>query len=221
MFGKKKYFIEPVESANDVLIQISAPQKINKKTKLTVPQHYKAIAYVDQKATFRVEPCVAKEILDVYGKEYKDKQLRVAFIANRTLAQSAWGFGNIQVNNEALKEAYRIGANGSFCVEVTDYEKLIALFPNENIITAEMVREKCISTLKTVGVPIIGEYFAKTQTSVFEMSTLVTDFRDKFLKALATEKIFGTMGIKITVLTVNGFYANEDDLEVIRNRINA
>ena len=221
MFGKKKFFIEPVESGEEVLIQISAPQKISKKTKLTVPQHYKAIAYIDQKATFRVEPCIAKEVLNVYGKEYKGKYLQIAFITSRSLTQSAWGFGNIQVNNEALKEAYRIGANGTFSIDITDYEKLISMFPNENIITTEMIREKCISTLKTVGVPIIGEYFAKTTTSVFEMSTLVADFRDKFLKALTEEKIFGIMGVKINVLTVNGFYANEDDLEIIRNRINA
>ena len=221
MFGKKKFFIEPVESGDDVLIQISAPQRISKKTKLTVPQQYKAIAYIDQKATFRVEPCVAKEILDVYGKEYKDKYLQVAFIVNRSLAQAAWGFGNIQVNNEALKEAYRIGANGKFSIEIVDYEKLIAIFPNERIITSEMIREKCISTLKTVGVPLMSESFANTKTSVFEMSTLVVEFRDKFLKALSEEKIFGAMGVKINVLTVDGFHANEDDLELIRNRINA
>ena len=34
------------------------------------------------------------------------------------------------------------------------------------------------------------------------------------------EKIFSDLGIKISLLTVDGFYANEDDLKIIRERIN-
>ena len=221
MFGKKNYTIEPIPANEDVLIQISEPMVISKKTKVSVPTHYKAIAFIDQKPLFRIEPCINKEFVKTYGKEYVGKQLRIAFVANRTLAQSAWGFGNIQVNNDGLKEAYRIGANGKFSIEIVDYAKMIQAFPNTKAITIDQVREKSISTLKTVGTPIIGEYFAKTSTSVFEMSSLVADFRDKFMTALQDEKVFATMGIKVSTLTVDGFHANEDDLELIRNRINA
>ena len=205
----------------DVLIQLSSPVEISKKTKISVPNQYKAIAFIDQKPQFRIEPCINKEFVKSYGKEYIGKQLKIAFISNRTLAQSAWGFGNIQVNNEGLKEAYRIGANGKFSIEITDYAKLIQAIPNENTITIDQVREKSISTIKTVGTPILGEYFSKTSTSVFEMSSLIGDFREKFITALQDEKIFANMGIKISVLTVDGFHANEEDLELIRNRINA
>jgi len=41
------------------------------------------------------------------------------------------------------------------------------------------------------------------------------------MDALQNEKIFASMGIKVSMLTVDGFHANEDDLELIRNRINA
>jgi hypothetical protein len=53
------------------------------------------------------------------------------------------------------------------------------------------------------------------------MSSLIADFRDRFMSGLQEEKIFANMGIKIATLTVDGFHANEDDLELIRNRINA
>ena len=221
MFGKKNYTIEPTLAKEEVLIQISEPTEITKKTKVNVPTQYKAIAFIDQKPLFRIEPCINKEFVKTYGKEYIGKQLRIAFVSNRTLAQSAWGFGNIQVNNEGLKEAYRIGANGKFTIEITDYAKLIQTFPNSNEITIDQIREKSISTLKTVGTPILGDYFSNTTTSVFEMSSLVVDFRDKFMAALQDEKIFSNMGIKVATLTVDGFHANEDDLELIRNRINA
>lgn len=221
MFGKKNYTVEPIAVNEDVLIQLSTPVEISKKTKISVPTQYKAIAFIDQKPQFRIEPCINKEFVKSYGKEYIGKQLKIAFIYNRTLAQSAWGFGNIQVNNEGLKEAYRIGANGKFSIEITDYAKLIQAIPNENTITIDQVREKSISTIKTVGTPILGEYFSKTSTSVFEMSSLIGDFREKFIIALQSEDIFSNMGIKISTLTVDGFHANEDDLELIRNRINA
>jgi membrane protease subunit (stomatin/prohibitin family) len=221
MFGKKNYTVEPIAVNEDVLIQLSSPVEISKKTKISVPNQYKAIAFIDQKPQFRIEPCINKEFVKSYGKEYIGKQLKIAFISNRTLAQSAWGFGNIQVNNEGLKEAYRIGANGKFSIEITDYAKLIQVIPNENTITIDQVREKSISTIKTVGTPILGEYFSKTSTSVFEMSSLIGDFREKFIIALQSEDIFSNMGIKISTLTVDGFHANEDDLELIRNRINA
>ena len=221
MFGKKNYTVEPIAVNEDVLIQLSSPVEISKKTKISIPNQYKAIAFIDQKPQFRIEPCINKEFVKSYGKEYIGKQLKIAFISNRTLAQSAWGFGNIQVNNEGLKEAYRIGANGKFSIEITDYAKLIQAIPNENTITIDQVREKSISTIKTVGTPILGEYFSKTSTSVFEMSSLIGDFREKFIIALQSEDIFSNMGIKISTLTVDGFHANEDDLELIRNRINA
>ena len=221
MFGKKNHTVEPIAVNEDVLIQLSSPVEISKKTKISVPTQYKAIAFIDQKPQFRIEPCINKEFVKSYGKEYIGKQLKIAFISNRTLAQSAWGFGNIQVNNEGLKEAYRIGANGKFSIEITDYAKLIQAIPNENTITIDQVREKSISTIKTVGTPILGEYFSKTSTSVFEMSSLIGDFREKFIIALQSEDIFSNMGIKISTLTVDGFHANEDDLELIRNRINA
>ncbi|MGN1052114.1 MAG: hypothetical protein ACI4SH_01830, partial [Candidatus Scatosoma sp.] len=116
--------------------------------------------------------------------------------------------------------AYRIGANGKFMIDITDYAKLIQSFPNSNVITMDQIREKSISTLKTIGTPILGEYFSNTSTSVFEMSSLVADFRDKFMAALQEEVIFSNMGIKVSSLTVDGFHVNEDDLELIRNRIN-
>ena len=220
MFGKKNVAIEPRTVDDNVLIQVSEPTKITKKTKVSVPAQYNAYAFVDQKLLFRIDACVDKEIIKICDKEDIGKQIKIAFVAKRAVAQSAWGFGNIQVNNERLKEAYRIGANGKFSIEVLDYVKLIQSFPSSREITIDQIREKTISTLKTIGTPILGEYFSNTNTSVFEMSSLIADFRDKFIEGLQKEKIFSEMGIKLATLTVDGFHTNEEDLEIIRNRIN-
>ena len=84
MFGKKNYTIEPTLAKEEVLIQISEPTEITKKTKVNVPTQYKAIAFIDQKPLFRIEPCINKEFVKTYGKEYIGKQLRIAFVSNRT-----------------------------------------------------------------------------------------------------------------------------------------
>ena len=42
MFGKKSYTIEPISANEDVLIQISEPAEITKKTKISVPTQHKA-----------------------------------------------------------------------------------------------------------------------------------------------------------------------------------
>ena len=220
MFGKKYVTIEPKIVNDDVLIQVSEPTEITKKTRVSVPVQYNAYAFVDQKLLFRIDACINKDLIKLCDKDYIGKQIRIAFVAKRAMAQSAWGFGNIQVNNVRLKEAYRIGANGKFSIEITDHVKLIQSVPNSSEITIDQIREKTISTLKTIGTPILGEYFSNTDTSVFEMSSLIADFRDKFMEGLQDERIFAEMGVKIATLTVDGFHANEDDLEMIRNRIN-
>ena len=220
MFGKNYVTIEPKIVNDDVLIQVSEPTEITKKTRVTVPVQYNAYAFVDQRLLFRIDACINKDLIKLCDKDYLGKQIRIAFVAKRAMAQSAWGFGNIQVNNVRLKEAYRIGANGKFSIEITDHIKLIQSFPNSSEITIDQIREKTISTLKTIGTPILGEYFSNTETSVFEMSSLIADFRNKFMDGLQDERIFSEMGVKIATLTVDGFHANEDDLEMIRNRIN-
>ena len=220
MFGKNYVTIEPKIVNDDVLIQVSEPTEITKKTRVTVPVQYNAYAFVDQRLLFRIDACINKDLIKLCDKDYLGKQIRIAFVAKRAMAQSAWGFGNIQVNNVRLKEAYRIGANGKFSIEITDHVKLIQSFPNSSEITIDQIREKTISTLKTIGTPILGEYFSNTDTSVFEMSSLIADFRNKFMDGLQDERIFSEMGVKIAALTVDGFHANEDDLEMIRNRIN-
>ena len=75
MFGKKKSnIIQPAEASEEILIQISEISGITRKTKISVPAQYKAIVYVDQKPLFRIEPCINKEFVKSYGKEYISKE---------------------------------------------------------------------------------------------------------------------------------------------------
>ena len=133
----------------------------------------------------------------------------------------AWGFGNIQVNNERLKEAYRVGANGKYATELLQPTKMIACFPAGEDITVDALRERTISAVKNIGVSLLGTYFAGTEISVFEIASCMNDFRAKFLKALQAEPVFTDMGLTVKDLTVDGIHVPEEDIEDIRSRINA
>ena len=131
-----------------------------------------------------------------------------------------WGIGNIQVNNERLKEAYRVGANGAFQIKITDFTKLMSAFSGDGEITVDDVKEKVLSLIKTIGVELVGACFANTDVSVFEISSLVGKIREDLFEKLSKESKLADMGIKIANLTVAGVHVNEEDLELIRDRIN-
>ncbi|HHT83154.1 MAG: hypothetical protein ACOYEC_01760 [Christensenellales bacterium] len=207
--------------SNNAVVYFSEPVVVTKKTLISVPGGYKAYGYIDEKLSVRIEPCINMNIYKEYGKSMLGKTIRVAYILNKALPQMLWGVGNINVNNERLKEAYRIGANGRYMVEIIDYVKLIAAFASVKQITDIMIREKTISIVKSVALPVIGEFFAHTNVSVFEISSLLDKVRERMLEALKKEKMFGMLGLSLSELTVEGLHVNENDLQSIRQRLNS
>lgn len=216
----KETIIQPLQSEESVIIQFSAPTIVNKKTKVTVPNQYKALAYIDEKMLFRIDPCSEKVIYIHYGKEYIGKKLQLAFVLTKEVPQLAWGFGNIPVNNERLKEAYRVGANGKYKVELIDAVRLIQAYELKDSVTPDKIREKTISIIKTVGIPILSSCFANTNVSVFEINSLLGEIREKMLDSLQKESVINKLGIRVTSLIIDGIHVNEEDLQIIRNRIN-
>ena len=220
MFGSKKYTVAPAEYREGLLVHFSQPVEITKKTKITVPANYKAIAFIDSEPQFRINPCKDKKFVKTYKKDYLGKSLSIAYISSCSFSLAPWGFGNIQINNKEQNETYRVGTNGEFSIEVSDYSALVTAFPGAKEITTDMIREKCLSTIKMVGAPVITECFEGAEVSVFSLDKLIAPFKERFISSLKEERIFSKLGVKITNLTVNGFYINPDDLEEIKKQKN-
>ena len=216
----KRNVLQPMNPDERVIVQFSEPVLFDKLLAVTVPGGYTAYVFADEKAQFRIEPCSGKKIVSS-GRELLCKTGRVAFVRTKPLPPMAWGFGNIQVNNERLKEAYRIGANGKYGLELSQPTKILSRFAAEGEITADALRARTISAVKTVGSALLGAYFAGTEISVFEIASCMQDFRTKFLQALQAEPVFAEMGLAVKDLTVDGIHVPEEDLEGIRARINA
>ena len=215
----KKSILQPMISDESVIVQFTDTVVFDKTMAVTVPNGYIAFVFADEKAQFRIEPCSGKKIAP-YGKELLGKNGKVAFVRTKPLPPMAWGFGNIQVNNARLKEAYRVGANGKYSIELVQPTKLIAGFDTGEDITIEKLRERTISVVKNIGVALLGTYFAGMEISVFEIASCMNDFRAKFLTALQSEPVFSEMGLALKDLTVDGIHVPEEDIVSIRSRIN-
>lgn len=210
----------PFNKKESVIVQYTENFTLDKSMKIAVPNQYIAIVFDNEKISFRVEPCVGKVIFKEYGKNFLGHTMKIAFIHVTAIPEMPWGFGNIQVNNERLKEAYRVGANGMFQIKITDFTKLMGAFSGDGEITVDNVKEKVLSLIKTIGVELVGACFANTDVSVFEISSLVGKIRENLFEKLSKESKLADMGIKIANLTVAGIHVNEEDLELIRDRIN-
>lgn len=213
----KGIVLQPMIADDSVIVQFTANVTVDKNTLVKVPNGFQAIALINEKAAFRINAGADKKLV-TYGKEYSGKQCRVAFVRTKPLSAMMWGFGDITVNNERLKENYRVGANGKYTVEISEIAKLINGFDVENNITTGMIREKTISILKNSGQTVLGKYFAKTDISVFEISAQTDNVRAELFNALKEEPAFLNIGVKLNNLTVEKIHVNEGDLELIRNR---
>ena len=204
----------------DAIIWISDEFQVDKNTTISVPINHKALALMNEKIAFRIEPCNKQNLLKAYDKTLNGEYLKLVYILTNSLPQMAWGFGNVQVNNERLKEAYRVGINGKYEVEVIDYMKLLKSFPNLKEISSDAIRERTISIVKSAGVPILSKCFANTNISVFEIDSLLPEIKENIKNVLFEESGFEEIGIKLKSLTVDGVHVNEEDLQIIRDRIN-
>lgn len=216
----KELVYKPINTGDGVIVQYTDSFVLDKSMKISVPNQYIAVVFDNERISFRVEPCVGKVIFKEYGKDFLGHTMKIAFIHVTAIPEMPWGFGNIQVNNERLKEAYRVGANGTFQIKITDFTKLMGAFSVNGEITVDDVKEKVLSLIKTIGVELVGACFANTDVSVFEISSLVGKIREDLFEKLSKESKLADMGIKIANLTVAGVHVNEEDLELIRDRIN-
>ena len=208
------------EIGNDVVVWSSGIVKIDKNTTISVPINYKVIAFIEGKIAFRVDACSEVNIIKEFGKELLKKQIEFIYVLSSAIPMMSWGFGNINVNNNRLKEAYRVGANGKYSIEIVDIPKLIKNFVGKTEIAIDDIREKTVTIIKANGTQVVSRYFANTTTSVFEIDSKIGEIREDIKKVLVDELLFKNFGLKITDLIVEGIHVNEEDLQIIRDRLN-
>lgn len=214
----KEMIITPQEINNDIIIQFSDDYIVEKNLVVDVPNQYEMIGYINGKVSFREND--GRYIIYKINKDFLKKNFKVAFIKKKALPDIIWGFGDINVNNQRLKECYRVGSNGTLQFEIVDRVKLVDSFIWGKNISVDMIKFKIIPVIKNIGADVLSKYFANTDVSVFEINSKLEDIRIQLFNSLSNELIIKNMGLKVKSLVVNIIHVNDDDLDIIRNHIN-
>lgn len=215
----KGLVLEPKVLDENVIVQVTTNELVDKHLQIKVPTGFQAIVFIDEKNPFRVEPTNG-EFIYKRDKHYLKKQCKVAFIRKKLLPDMAWGCGPVYVNNERLEEAYRVGANGKYSIEIKEIAKLFNGFDESKNFTVDDVRSRTISIVKNVGTSVLGKYFANTEISLFEISAHTDEIRKEMFASLEKETAFLEIGVRIKDLTIAGIHVPEEDVLLIKNRIN-
>ena len=213
-FGKKRY-IKPIYEDHSIIVQVSDPFVVTGKTYVTVPDHY--TAYLCDRG-IRIA-CLASgrdNRLSKIEKENMGKQLQVEYILSEVDQQFPWEFHGVAVRDAETGEVFHISANGQCRVEV-DPLKLTRVFAVNESITMDKMREKYVSVMKQVGMPILTDFFESHPVSVYDVNSLVPEAHDEILSALRGNEETEMIGFYVTDLTVGKIRVDLNDL----NRIQA
>lgn len=215
-----KVVLFPEDRDLNVVIEFTDKHVLDKHLFSSVPPEYSSIIYIDERAVARLESTDEINLLKYVGKQYKNRNTRLAFVRKNKLPDFDWGFGEIQVKNSKLDEAYRVGAHGKCRIKLLDAIKLIKSFGTSEVINFEKIEAMVKPMIVALGKPILSKYFADTNVSVFEITSLTNELRKTLIDALNSEKSIVDLGIAIDELTVGGIHVPDEDIELIRNRIN-
>lgn len=205
---------------DELIVQLSQTFYIEKNVFVTIPHNYIGLLVCDQKIWCKISPVNKVQLYKITGKEKLKQESKIIFVQNKKMSKIQWGFGNINVNNERLKEAYRIGENGSLELEIIELIKFLNFFSWDNDIYVEDIREKIIPYVKNLGISILCKKFANTDISIFEINSKLDEIKKEFLEILSANEDIKKMGIGVSSLIINEIHINEDDMEIIRKRLN-
>lgn len=217
---KQRIELKPVIKRDDILIEFSDRVELNKDVLASIPSEFFGILYIDEKPMVRLEACNKVSLLKYVGKEFKNKNIKFAFVRKTDLPYIPWGFGDINVKNERLSETYRVGANGKYLLKVKDASLVIKAFGSDRNISMELIADKTKEIIKTIGKPILSKYFSDTNVSVFEINSKIDEIREAMVAKIKAENAFAEMGLELKILTLDSIHVNDEDMELIRNRIN-
>ena len=213
-------FIEPYVSDIETIVQFSGTYNLDKNFVLNVPDGYVAHIYIDEKPLIRKDKGTDINLLKLLGKDYKDKAFKVAFFRTNELPELKWGFGQINVKNTKVGEAYTVGANGSYKLKIKDLGRLTATVGTQENITLDMIKERTKGIFKKVGVPVLSDLCSNTTVSALNITSLIGEFKSTFEKELNTQEdgvaALKKYGMELKEFSVSVIFIPDEDRENLK-----
>ena len=209
-----------VPAGNQSLICFTRHCTVSKDNTITVPRNYVGLLYVDGKPKSKITECSNENLVKKFGSGLKKEDIQIAFYSEKQIFPVRWGIGGIQVNNDRITDAYSVGVNGIVTCSIKDPVSLINYFSKDTDITTDDIWKKVLPIIVNNGVPVLSDYFASKQVSIFEINAELANIRAKMVELIQGEKIFNDMGLKVEDVTLNSIYVPEEDITRIKERIN-
>lgn len=212
-FGKKLY-IKPLYENRNMIVQVSDPFVVTKNTYVTVPKDAIAYLYDHGKRTARLESGKDNRLFKM-DKKSLSKWLQVEYILPCVDQQISWELGEIAVRDPQTDEVFHIGANGQCHVKM-DPLKLTRVFAINEPITVDKVREKYVTAMRQVGMPVLIRFFHLHPVSIYDINSLIPNLRDEMLSVLRDHEEMEMLGFYVTGLTIGRVHVNLEDLHRIQ-----
>lgn len=125
-----------------------------------------------------------------------------------------WGLPNpIQINDPSVGLYIKIAANGQLRYQITDPELYIKTNMSADV---ENLNRLCKQRVLSHFSAEIQRYVNEKKIGYFEMAAQTVQISE-WLRDVLNAKLVGSEGFKIVDFTIGGFYADEDDLEILKN----
>ena len=209
IFSKTK--LKPLAGDDNVVVEYTAPYKLNGKVIVTVPPGYEGDVLVNDTFRESLLPCQDEKLLKKIGKPYKGLTIKMAFVKRKVNKLIEWGSRGIDVVDSKVKVSYRVGINGSFELKITEPEKIIKKFgTSKNVLiedvtsyVKELVKEKVNGTL--------NELFIKNKETLKEVELKKEEvYKDLYWK-LNADPSFKELGLEFASFSIKALYVPEEE----------
>ncbi len=138
----------------------------------------------------------------------------IYFINNLFSAPMPWGTPNpIQIIDPSIELYIKVVANGQLRYQIVDPELYIKTNMYEDVDNLNSLCKKKIIAHFTQE---IQRYVQNEKIGYFELSAQTVKISER-LRDIINARLVGEEGFKIVEFTVSGFYADEEDLEILKN----
>lgn len=194
--GKKNVISVPYGNA---LIRFTDSFVITNKLYISVPIQYKALVYIDDCSFFRVDPGSPFSFVKAYGSEHIGKRIRIAYIHWINIQSAPWELEKHRIELNDRREV-EITANGSYSLDIINYPRLIACFPDKEIITVDDITKKVGDAVQNTVLQTVTDRLCKSFEDCDGMSKIICDsFSDDLMLSGMGVKIFSFSVLHISV----------------------
>lgn len=182
------------------------------KQEIIVPENAVAYLYVDDVFIGKKESSFL--LSDALSISQLNKLINVYISYPNEFKKILWGFGNVQIINKTLNEAFRLGCNGECCVDIFNYPTLFKMVGKEEI-TMRDIQKIILPLIEKVGKDVCTKLFINNTISAKNANLLRDKIEDAFYQRIVNSKLLVDFGLSITLIQLMVVYVNNDDLEYI------